>query len=124
MDKIKALSSFLRGFGRKETVDTINALFIAEKLSEANSPFAFENRDNNGVDSAEIRRLLIFNSKELEKQGRSSSRFYDLGKLVSHLNSQELKWVAQYIKNKNDHLFPDEASTAEKIIKELKEDLA
>jgi len=114
------LSSFIKGFKRNNAADIINAFFISENLSNVPSPFTFENRDNNGVDSPEIRRLLFFNSRELEKQEKKLKKFYDLGKTVSGLNSKELKWVAQYIRNREVHLFPEEARSAKKLLKELR----
>ena len=119
MEKLIVLSSFIKGFKRSNAADIINAFFIAENLSKTSSPFNFENRDNNGVDCPEIRRLLFFNSKELDKPKGKLKKFYDLGKKVSMLNSNELKWVAQYIKNKDIHLFPKETQIAKKLLEEL-----
>jgi len=119
LDKLRILSSFIKGFRRTDAADIINAFFIAERLSKTSSPFTFENRDNNGVDCSEIRRLLFFNSNELDRLGKKLKKFYDWGEKVSKLNSNELKWVAQYIKNKDIHLFPEEAQIAEKLLKEL-----
>lgn len=119
MEKLIVLSSFVKGFKRNDAADVINAFFIAEKLSNSKSPFTFENRDNNGVDCPEIRRLLIFNFRGLEKQEMKLKKFYDLGKKVSRLNSNELKWVAQFMKNKDIHLFPEEAQSAKKLLREL-----
>jgi len=120
VEKLIVLSSFLKGFKRKNAADIINAFFIAERLSNTSSPFTFENRDNNGVDCSEIRRLLFFNSKELDKQQKEERKFHDLGKKVSKFNSNELKWVAQYIRNKDAHLFPEEAKNAQNLLKELR----
>jgi len=119
MEKLLVLSSFLKGFKRKHASDIINALFIAKTLSDIECPFTFENRDNNGVDSSEIRRLFFFNYDELVNQKELIKKFYNLGKKMTKLNSNELKWVAQYLKNKDVHLFPNEAERARKLLKEL-----
>ena len=119
LEKLTVLNSFVKGFKRNDATDVINAFFIAERLANVSSPFTFENRDNNGVDSPEIRRLLIFNRRELEKSEEKLKKFYNLGKRVSRLNSNELKWVAQYIRNRQIHLFPEEAQRAKKLLEEL-----
>ena len=119
MDKLGVLNSFLKGFKRDNPADVINALFIAEILSGKSSSFTFENRDNSGVDSPEIRRLLFFNSKALEREREISKEISDLGHKMSNLDSNELMWIAQLIRNGETHLFPEETKKAKKRLEEL-----
>jgi hypothetical protein len=112
------LSSFIKGFGRNDASDIINALFVAKNLSKLECPFPFENRDNNGVDSPEIRKLIFFNNDALKDQ-EEIPQFHQMGERMSKMQSKELKWVAQYLKNGETHLFPNEAKKAKKSLKQL-----
>jgi hypothetical protein len=119
MQKLKVLGSFIKGFEREKAPDVINALFIADKALNKKTLFDFENRDNNGVDSSEIRMLLFFNCENLMEQ-KKLDEFYHLGKKMSYISSNELKWAAQFLKNGKTHLFPEEAEKAIEVIKQLK----
>jgi hypothetical protein len=119
VDNLRVLGSFIKGFGRKEVSDIINALYIADKTIGVKPTFTFKNRDNNGVDSPEIRRLLFFNCDALLKQ-KEDTEFYKLGKRLAKTPSSELKWAAQYLKNGKTHLFPEEAEKAAEVIEKLK----
>jgi len=121
MNKLQVLSSFMKGFNRKDPPDVINALFIAKALLGREVAFDFENRDNNGVDSLEIRKLLFFNDADLQKQIEIEQTFYDSGKKLAELHSKELKWMAQYILRGKTHLFPEEAEKAKDLIAKAKE---
>lgn len=119
MERLEVLGSFIKGFKRTEVSDVINALYVADKALNVKPPFTFENRDNNGVDSSEIRRLIFFNCSDLLKQGKIKE-FYQLGEKMSKTPSNELKWAAQYLKNGKTHLFPQEAEKAVMVLQELK----
>jgi len=119
MDRLVILKSFLEGFRRDNPPDVINALFITKNLTKQEIPFEFQNRDNNGVDSPEIRRLLVFNGKELEKQEAIQEEFEDFGKKLAELAPNELKWAAQFLKNGETHLFPEEVKMAKESLKKV-----
>ena len=119
--KLKVLSSFIKGFGRENASDVINALFIAKELMNAEVSLDFENRDNNGVDSPEIRRLLFFNKDYLLEHAETQNIFFKAGRVLSKLNSKELRWTAQFLLNKKKHLYEHEVKKAEETITKLKE---
>ena len=118
MERLEVLSSFIKGFGRSDASDVINALFVAKNLSKIECPFTFENRDNNGVDSPEVRKLIFFNNGMLREQ-KEISEIYQLGQRMSKIPSKELRWVAQYLKNGETHLFSHEAKKARELLRKL-----
>ena len=117
MQELKVLGSFMKGFQRNNASDVINALYIADKALNVKPPFDFENRDSNGVESREIRKLLFFNCDSLKGE---ENEFYHIGLKMSKTPSEDLKWTAQFLRNGNVHLFPSEAEKAKEVIKNLK----
>ena len=122
MNGMRVLGSFMKGFRRTSAPDIINALFVAKTLSDIDLPFNFENRDNNGVDSVEIRKLLFFNGVDLEREV-VDEHFLQMGKKLRELPSKELKWMAQFVLHGKVHLFDEEARKAKELIAETKEAL-
>jgi len=114
------LGSFIKGFQRDNASDVINALYIADKALNVKLPFDFENRDGNGVESKEIRKLLFFNCQSLVVEEKEDNEFFVIGKKMSKTPSAQLKWAAQYLRGGKVHLFAPEVKKAEDVIAELK----
>jgi len=116
--EIDIISSFLAGFGEREDSDIINGLFIALRKLRVESPFDFESRGCSGVESKEIRKILNFGRPS--KNNGNYKELFNAGKFLSHLSSDEIAWVAQYLISGKTHLYPSEAQRAEKILKSFK----
>ena len=115
--KLEILSSFREGFGEKESTDVINGLFVAFMKLGEKLLFDFESRGSFGVDSKEIRKILVFDS--VPKTRKNNEKFFEAGKLISKFSSDEIGWVAQYLIDSDNHLYPSEAKTALIVQKKL-----
>jgi len=116
MKKIEAVSSFVRGFDRKNASDIINAMYITKSVCHVDFQFDFQSRGSRGVDSSEIRKILFFADI---KKPRNNKKITELAKQLSAFESDRLGWLAQYIMNGKTHLYPrevDEASGTQKNI--------
>jgi hypothetical protein len=115
--KLEILSSFRAGFGEKESTDVINGLFVAFMKLGEKLLFDFESRGSFGVDSKEIRKILVFDS--VPKTRKNNEKFFEAGKLISKFSSDEIGWVAQYLIDSDNHLYPSEAKIAVRLQKQL-----
>ena len=108
--KFEIIASFSSGFGERKSTDLINGLFVAFRKLRLKPPFDFESRGSLGVDSKEISRILFFN--EMPKTTKNHENFFKAGKALSKFPSDEIAWVAQYLIDGENHLFPEEAKKA------------
>lgn len=116
MDKIEAVSSFVRGFNRENTSDIINAMYVTKSIFKVDFQFDFQSRGSRGVDSTDIRKILFFTDV---KKSRNNKKISALAKRLSAFDSDRLGWLAQYIMNGKTHLYPKEADEASGIQKNL-----
>jgi len=117
MNRSELLGSFVKGFGRTDKTDIINALFVAKNIFHFDFPFDFESRGSRGVDSSEIRKLLFFTKIETKKNHKE---VFKVATQLSEVDSKRLGWLAQYVMNGEVHLYPKEAEKARKIRSVLK----
>lgn len=115
--KFEILGSFSAGFGNRPSTDIINGIFVAFRKLCVKSPFDFESRGSMGVDSKEIREIIVFNGTP--KTRKNFEEFFKAGKALSKLDSDEIAWIAQYLADGNNHLFPDEAKRAIELEKNI-----
>ncbi|MCS7109726.1 MAG: hypothetical protein NZ903_02945 [Candidatus Micrarchaeota archaeon] len=117
-EEIDIVSSFLAGFGERDDSDVINGLFIAFKKLRVKPPFDFESRGCSGVESKGIRKILYFG--RLLKNNGNHKEFFNAGRFLSNLSSNEIAWAAQYLMGKKTHLYPFEAQRAKEILDQFK----
>jgi len=115
--KNEILGSFSAGFGNRGSTDLINGLFVAFRKLRVKPPFEFVSRGSMGVESKEIREIFLFNG--IPKTRKNHKDFFCVGQALSKLNSDEIGWVAQYLADGKNHLFPKEAKRAIQLEKSL-----
>jgi len=116
MGKIEAVSSFVKGFDRKNASDIINAMYVTKSICKVDFQFDFQSRGSRGVDSSEIRKILFFADI---KRSRNNKKITKLAKQLSAFDSDRLGWLAQYIMNGKTHLYSREVAEASVIEKNI-----
>lgn len=119
MNRSELLGSFVKGFGRTDKSDIINALFVAKSIFHFDFPFDFESRGSRGVDSSEIRKILFFSKIEIKK---NHEEVFRVAVQLSKVDAKQLGWLAQYVMNGEVHLYPQEAGKAKEIQISLEEE--
>lgn len=88
------IGSFISGFGKKDTIDINNAIFIAKELSDFNLPIKFKGAGRNGVKSLELYMML----KNIKANQKNEEAFH-IGKTLAGYSSREIMLMASYLWN-------------------------
>lgn len=116
MHESEQLMSFIVEFEGKELADIINGAFVARSVFKIKVPYSFTGKGSLGVDSSEMRRILVFNKMPKSRNHRKACL---AAKQLSKIKSKELGWLAQYIYKGKTHLYKEEAIKASRIKEEL-----
>lgn len=112
MNGIELLGSFVKGFNKSDMSDIVNGVYIAKSVFKIRFPFYFTDRGTRGVDSVEIRKIVLFSKME---DVRNHEKPFKAAKRLSKFDSKKLAWVAQFIMNGETHLYEEEMREASKI---------
>jgi len=116
MSDQKLIMSFASELDKKNVSDIINSAYIAKNIFKLNFMVSFKGKGNLGVDSPEIRRILIYNRIKTDRNYRKAS---EAAKHLSKISSRELGWLAQYLFKGKKHLYEKEVIQATRIRKNL-----